>query len=104
MKEIKRYTPIIESDDSCDMFPSIEETINGIMVKYTDHKAVVDSINKTRDDLLLVADHRWDELKKAEKRIDELEAERKQIKSAIDPGYDDIRYSMMLVNEILKEV
>ena len=33
---MKRYTPIIESDSSCDMFASIEETINGTLVKYSE--------------------------------------------------------------------
>ena len=89
MKEIKRYIDTVQAltvminDEESDVFKMILNQAVEIIKEHTDHKAVIETIQK---------------------RIEELEAERKQIKSAIDPGYDDINYSIMLLREILKEV
>lgn len=44
MDDIKRYTPTIYSDSNCDMFPGVKAFKHGNLVKYSDHKAVVDSL------------------------------------------------------------
>ena len=76
MKEIKRYT-YIELRHS-------RLSLNTEFVEMADHKAVVETMQKEIDDLLLVADHRWDKLKESEKRIDELEAERDNDKQVVE--------------------
>ena len=113
MKEIKRYNldPTITRGD-CEVKLNLTEDNNyGYYVKYTDHKEVVENKDeelrdKTGQIYYLNGDivNLKGKVETMQKRIGELEAERKQIKSTIDPGYDDIRYSMMLLNEILKEV
>ena len=49
---MKRYTPIIESDSSCDMFASIEETINGTLVKYSEAEQLQEDLREAYESMI----------------------------------------------------